>query len=170
MNLEPNDLTPDENSVTIDVEGSGPDAIAEHFEGTPREETFTGFFDSNVVNIPPQWTAGAYAAMRVQQEENDEALKRLAADGITVQVPSVDMLKFGVLLDMLLGQLDDSQDGPRSPQRVAYELSVQRVIAKQLENAAGQSARAKLLAPGMPHPVRGGHPGRNGAGLIMPGG
>ncbi len=93
-----------------------------------------------------------------QQAENDATLKRLAADGIQVQVPSVDMLKFGTLLDILFGDMQTS------PQRLAYELRVQQVIAAQLKDSERQSARAKLTAPGNIPQGR-----MNGAGLIIPG-
>lgn len=141
------DLTPDENPVIIDVEGS--DALGDHFESAPRE-------------VPA-------AVYRVEVErlraENDASIARLASQGISIQVPSVDMLKFAVLLDMVFG--DESASA-----RQAYELRVQLIIAEQLSNADGQAARAKLTAPGVPgvpHQTRGGRGNGLPPGLIMPG-
>lgn len=79
-------------------------------------------------------------ADRIRQA-SDARIALLAAQGIQVQIPGVDMLKFGVLLDMLIGP-----EG--SVGRASYELAVQTAIQAELDRVEQQTARAKLLAPG----------------------
>jgi hypothetical protein len=95
------------------------------------------------------------AKVKMLRDANDVEIARLAREGISVQVPSVDMLKFSVLLDMLLGP-------ESSTARLTYDLRVQMTIQAELDKVSGQANRAKLLAP-----ATGGTPGPSG--LVVPG-
>lgn len=139
----------------------GRDPVVEHFESTLREDAEPMTVAAG--NADDMAKVAGYlgvlkAKVEALQAENDRALERLRQQGIGMQIQSVNMLMFTILLDMVLG--DES-----APARWAFELRYQTVMQAQIEAAGGQVARTRLTAPGsVPN---GGQPGASG--LIIPG-
>lgn len=146
---------------TPQIEGAtvGQTTVDGHFDTAVREES--GATDAEQIEAERRRLIEAMAVEFGEvQAANEAAIRRLGAQGAVPQVPSVNMIQFGVLLDMLFGG-----DMHTSAARLDYELRVQRVIAQQLAGADAQVARAKLTAPGgIPASAR-----PNGSGLIIPG-
>lgn len=99
-------------------------------------------------------------ALRAQTEkleaENQAGLARLQSQGMPLQVQLPNMIQFGVLLDMVLGDQTSST-------RWLFELKCQQALAAQIEQAGAQVNRARLLAPASPPPQP------NGARIVFPG-
>jgi hypothetical protein len=69
---------------------------------------------------------------------NDAALARIRAGGYNVSAVDIVHLHVAVLLDTLLGDMDD-------PRRQAYEVAVHTKLAGLLTDISTQIARAKLV-------------------------
>ena len=136
--------------------GRPEDGVAQQYDTLP--DVLKGRIESSepATAVPSDRAAAIILAQKIKtlQDVNDAEIARLGREGITVQVPGVDMLKFNVLLDILCGP-----EG--SAARLIYDLRVQMTIQAELEKVAGQANRAKLLAPAN------GQPGTSG--LIVPG-
>jgi hypothetical protein len=70
---------------------------------------------------------------------NDATVQRLAARGYQIGAGDITSLHLAVLLDTLLGDLDD-------PRRQAYEIDVHTKLSGLLADIETQIARATLLA------------------------
>lgn len=82
-------------------------------------------------------TAGRHEAEQLRLA-NDAALQRLQQGGYTIPSGDITNLHLSVLLDTLLGDMDD-------PRRQAYEVAVHTKLAGLLADITSQVARAKLL-------------------------
>lgn len=89
------------------------------------------------------------------QGENDAALQALAREGVQVHHDSLTSARLAILLDFVLGTLDDE----KSP-RLAYELTCQQKFKEMIENVQTQVRMQKLTAG-----VNGAIP-QNGNGFI----
>lgn len=72
------------------------------------------------------------------QQVNDAALQRLAQQGVGVDNVSVLSVRLAVLVEYLLGDMDD-------PRRLGYEHAVQSKFSALIADVGAQAARAKLL-------------------------
>lgn len=81
--------------------------------------------------------AGRHAAEQLRLA-NDAALQRIQAMGYAVAPVDIASLHLAVLLDTLLGDMDD-------PRRQAYEIDVHTRLAALLAETASQIARRKLV-------------------------
>lgn len=82
-------------------------------------------------------TAGRHEAEQMRIA-NDAALQRLGQQGYAIASGDITSLHLSVLLDTLLGDMDD-------PRRQAYEIAVHTKLAAILADIGAQAARAKLL-------------------------
>lgn len=90
--------------------------------------------------------AAALAEVQALEARNTTTLQRLAAQGVGIPGEQVDRLRFAVLCDVLLGDLD-------SPARLHFETTFQRTLGEKFAEAEASIARAKLLAPGQIPPA-----------------
>lgn len=82
-------------------------------------------------------TAGRHEAEQLRVA-NDAALAKIQAMGYSVSPQDIANLHLAVLLDTLLGDMDD-------PRRQAYEIAVHTRMAELLAEVSSQVARRKLV-------------------------
>jgi hypothetical protein len=82
-------------------------------------------------------TAGRHEAEQLRLA-NDAALQRMQQQGFTIAPGDITNLHLSVLLETLLGDLDD-------PRRQAYEITLHTKMAEILAEVSAQATRAKLL-------------------------